>query len=109
MKFLVDNQLPAALVAYFRNKGLDCEHVLDAGLAEATDAELCRYASANEQTVISKDEDFLYLLSRPNVNIQFIWVRLGNCRTPVLLEAFERAWPILERSLKAGERIVEIR
>ncbi len=46
MKFLVDNQLPGALAVYLRKKGTDSEHVLDAGLGEATDAELCRYATA---------------------------------------------------------------
>jgi predicted nuclease of predicted toxin-antitoxin system len=68
VKFLIDNQLPGALAVYLRNKGLDCEHVLDAGLAQASDAELCRYATANAQIIISKDEDFLYLATRPKVD-----------------------------------------
>ncbi len=109
MKFLVDNQLPVALSAYIRKKGMDCEHVVDVGLAEASDAELCRYATANERIIVSKDEDFLYLASRPKVNFQFIWVRLGNCRTAALIEAIEHVWPKLEASLQAGERVIEIR
>ncbi len=109
MKFLVDNQLPAALAVYLRKKGVDCEHVLDAGLAEAGDAELCRYATDNERIVISKDEDFLYLANRPKARFQFVWVRLGNCRTAALLEVFEQVWPKVEASLNAGERIVEVR
>jgi predicted nuclease of predicted toxin-antitoxin system len=109
VKFLVDNQLPAALAAYFREKGFDCEHVLDIGLAEATDAELCRYATAHERIVISKDEDFLYLANAPKAAFQLVWVRLGNCRTAALLEVFEQVWPKVEASLSAGERIVEIR
>lgn len=109
MKFLVDNQLPAALAVYLRKKGLDCQHVLDAGLAQATDAELCRYATANDRIIISKDEDFLYLASEPKATFQLLWVRLGNCRTAALLEAFDQIWLKLEASLKAGERIIEIR
>jgi predicted nuclease of predicted toxin-antitoxin system len=88
---------------------MDCEHVLDAGLAEATDAELCNYATANERIIISKDEDCLYLANRPKATFQLVWVRLGNCRTVALLEAFEQVWPTLEASLKAGERIIEMR
>jgi predicted nuclease of predicted toxin-antitoxin system len=54
-------------------------------------------------------EDFLYLATGPKAEFWFLWVRLGNCRTAALLEAFERAWPQLETSLGAGERVVEIR
>jgi predicted nuclease of predicted toxin-antitoxin system len=109
VRFLVDNQLPAALAVYLRQKGLDCQHVLDAGLAEAPDAGICRYAAAHDRIIISKDEDFFYLASQPEKQIRFLWVRLGNCRTAALLQAFEQVWPKLEASLKAGERIVEIR
>jgi predicted nuclease of predicted toxin-antitoxin system len=109
VKFLVDNQLPAALAAYLRRKRIDCEHVLEIGLAEVSDAELCKYATDNERIIISKDEDFLYLANRPKATFQLVWVRLGNCRTAALLELFEQIWPKLEASLTAGERIVEIR
>jgi len=37
---------------------VDCQHVLDIDLADATDAEIWDYASKND-VVISKDEDFL--------------------------------------------------
>jgi predicted nuclease of predicted toxin-antitoxin system len=84
-------------------------HVADSGLAEASDAELCRYAVADERIIISKDEDFFYLASQPKAVFQLIWVRLGNCRATVLLDAFEKVWPKLEASLTAGERILEVR
>jgi predicted nuclease of predicted toxin-antitoxin system len=45
VKFLVDNQLPAALAHHLTSRGADCQHVLDAGLAEATDAEIWDYAA----------------------------------------------------------------
>jgi predicted nuclease of predicted toxin-antitoxin system len=54
-------------------------------------------------------KNFFYLASGPKVDFQLVWVRLGNCRTPDLLEAFERIWSTLEASLKAGERITEMR
>ena len=55
---LVDNQLPAALARFLASRGVDCQHVLDIDLADATDAEIWDYASKND-VVISKDEDFL--------------------------------------------------
>lgn len=109
MKFLVDNQLPAALAEHLRKRGYDCQHVLEAGLSDAGDAAICRYAEAEERILISKDEDFLHLSSLPKFKIRLVWVRLGNCRTPALLAAFDLFWPRIESSFEAGDRIVEIR
>ena len=109
MKFLVDNQLPAALAQHLRQRGFDCAHVLDIGLAEASDLDICRYAEARERIIVSKDEDFFHLASQPDASIRLLWVRLGNCRTKALLEAFERFWPTIESCINAGDRIIEIR
>lgn len=68
-----------------------------------------RYAEAQEQIIVSKDEDFLYLATKPRASFRLLWGRLGNCRTSTLLAAFEQHWPSIERSLKAGNRIIEIR
>jgi predicted nuclease of predicted toxin-antitoxin system len=109
VKFLVDNQLPASLARYLRNHGHDCQHVLDIGLANASDIEICKYADKEDRVIISKDEDFLYLANRPETKTRILWIRLGNCRTAALLEAFERFWPLIESSLNAGDRIIELR
>jgi predicted nuclease of predicted toxin-antitoxin system len=61
VKFLVDNQLQAALARFLVSQGVEFQHVLDVGLADATDAEIWDYAGRNDCAVISKDEDFLYL------------------------------------------------
>jgi len=73
------------------------------------DIEICRYAEAQERIIISKDEDFLYLASRPAAKIRLLWVQLGNCRTQALLAAFDRHWALIESALQAGERILEVR
>ena len=109
MKFLVDNQLPAALARYLRSSGFDCQHVLETGLGDADDASICKYAWSEERVIISKDEDFFYFAKQPEANIRLIWVRLGNCRTAMLLETFKTAWPQIEAALKAGDRVIEIR
>jgi predicted nuclease of predicted toxin-antitoxin system len=109
VKFLVDNQLPTALAQYLRKRGLDCQHVLEASLGDALDIDICRYAELQERIIISKDEDFFYFAKQREAKIRVIWVRLGNCRTPALLAAFERSWPSIESCLKTGDRIIEIR
>lgn len=109
MKFLIDNQLPPALAQYLRKRGFDCKHVLDVGLVEALDVEICRHAEAEERIIVSKDEDFLYLARHPKRKIRVLWVRLGNCRTKALLAAFDGVWSSIESSLEAGDRVIEIR
>ena len=109
MKFLVDNQLPTALARFLTARGDTCEHVLDLGIAQAYDAEICRRYEDSRNVLISKDEDFLHLAVRPGARLVLIWVRMGNCRRRELLAAVERAWPRVVASIEAGERVVELR
>jgi predicted nuclease of predicted toxin-antitoxin system len=109
VKFIVDNQLPASLAYYLRQRGFDCQHVLEAGLGNAHDSVICRHAELEQRIIISKDEDFFYFAKLREPRIKIIWVRLGNCRTSALLAAFERSWPQIEARLKAGDLIIEIR
>jgi len=109
VKFLVDNQLPAALARFLASRGVDCQHVLDIDLGDASDAEIWDHASRSNGVVISKDEDFLYLANAPSAKARLIWIRLGNCRTKALLAAVERLWSRIETGLNAGDRIIELR
>lgn len=109
MRFVVDNQLPAALARFLSSRGIECQHVLDLDLGGAPDAAIWEYASRNDLIVISKDEDFLYLANIPSSKARLIWVRFGNCRTKALLAAMEGLWPKIEAGLTAGDRIIELR
>jgi predicted nuclease of predicted toxin-antitoxin system len=105
----VDNQLPRALARFLAKRDVDCNHVLDLGLEQASDREIWRYAAEHSMVLISKDEDFLYLSGRQTTAVQVVWIRLGNCRNKNLLSAMEQAWFRIESRLKAGDRIVELR
>jgi predicted nuclease of predicted toxin-antitoxin system len=107
VKFLVDNQLPVSLAQFFIERGFHAEHVLHLKMEEASDAAIWRYAAANGMIVVSKDEDFTYLITMPGA-VQLVWVRLGNCRNVDLFEAFELALPQLETALKRRIPIIEI-
>ena len=108
MKFLVDNQLPTALARLITSQGHDCEHVLDIALSSSSDREIWEYARKGDRIVITKDEDFLYLANRSESEGRLIWVRLGNCRSSVLLAEFGRLWPRIIAAFEAGERVVEM-
>ena len=109
MNFLVDNQLPPALTRLFSERGHLGQHVLDLRLDEAPDVDIWTYACQHDMVLVSKDDDFVHLANRPGDQGRLVWVRIGNCRKPVLLEAVARAWPQVVAALHAGHRIVEVR
>jgi predicted nuclease of predicted toxin-antitoxin system len=109
VNFLVDNQLPAALVRLLVSRGHQAQHVLDVGLDEASDSAIWRFAATNGLVLITKDEDFLAHASTPGAAVLIVWVRLGNCRNASLLASFDSILPQLEAALRAGNRVIEVR
>ncbi len=108
MKFLVDNQLPAAVAHWLAGKGHDAIHVLDRDLAQADDRQLWALACQEERIVVSKDEDF-FILAGHSIAGSRLWLRVGNCRKQALLTMLEAAWPAIEQALLTGQRVVELR
>ena len=109
MKFLVDNQLPAAVARWLGSKGHDAVHVLDVGLGQAEDRHLWQLALSQGRIMVSKDEDFFLLACRPGETGRLLWLRIGNCRKPALLHLLETVWAAIEEAFSAGQRIVECR
>ena len=109
MKLLVDNQLPLALAVHLRGWGLDCIHVLEVGLSTADDPDIWDRAAADDRILVTKDEDFLLLATRPGDTGRMVWVRLGNCRNVTLLAAFDLARDALLQAIQAGQRVIELR
>ncbi len=109
MKYLIDNQLPPALVRHLEEHGLECHHVAEIGLDEASDRDIWRHAAANGYAIVSKDEDFLHLASTDPSGPPLIWVRLGNCRKAAMLAAFDRVLPALIQALQEGNKVLEVR
>ena len=109
MKFLVHHQLPVALARFIALQGHQAEHVRDVGLKEADDTVIWQRASARDLVIVSKDEDFTFLAGVPGGTGKLVWVRIGNCRKPALLEAFRVQLPRIVSELEAGSQIVELR
>lgn len=109
MNFLVDNQLPLALAKMLAARGHNARHVLEVGLESASDTQIWKHAEANGLVLITKDEDFPRRAAVPGAIVQVLWVRLGNCRTPALLSAFDSLLGQVLKALQAGNRVVEIR
>lgn len=108
MKFLVDNQLPAALARWLASHGHEALHVLELGLGQAEDQKVAEHAAETGAVLVAKDADF------PERSVfqdtpQIVWVRLGNCRNEALIRAFSRVLAQLVAELSAGSRVVELR
>jgi len=107
-RFLIDNQLPAALARWVETQGCIAEHVLTLDLAQSPDSTIWTRAVQTAAVIISKDEDFAQMtLIRPEP-VSVVWLRFGNYRTPDLLVNMERLWPEINRQLDAGARLIEV-
>ena len=82
--------------------------MLAVGLGQSSDADIWRRAAGENAVIVSKDEDFAQLLPLRSEQVSVVWLRLGNCRTPVLLATMERAWPTITAQLDAGARLIEV-
>ena len=109
MKFLVDNQLPKALARWLTERGHDAVHVLDRGKGQTDDRQIWAEAIDEGRIVVSKDEDFFILATRPADAGQLLWLRIGNCRTQSLLTSLDGSLPAIIQAFQSGQRIVELR
>jgi predicted nuclease of predicted toxin-antitoxin system len=109
MKFLVDVQLPGTLARWLRGRNCDAIHALDRDWGQIDDRELWKFANDESRIMISKDEDFFILATRPKDNGRLLWLRVGNCRTTDLLTLLDHRWPAIEKAFVEGQKIVEVR
>jgi len=108
VRFLVDNQLPIGLARHLAAHRHDTVHVLDVSLADAPDRRIWQWSIEQARIVISKDEDFFSLANQVGDRGQLLWIRLGNCRKPMLIDAIDRSMEQIEAAFASGQRIVEI-
>lgn len=73
-----------------RNKYPGSEHVRDAGLASASDAEVWDYAKTKGLAIVSKDSDFQQQSFVHGYPPKVVWLRLGNS-SAADIERFLRA------------------
>ena len=78
-------------------------------MKDASDVSIWRHAIARQIVMVSKDEDFYFLALSPDSTGRLLWVKIGNCRKPTLIEEFRSQLGAIVAALEAGSRIVEIR
>jgi predicted nuclease of predicted toxin-antitoxin system len=98
MKLLLDENLPPRLARSVQDLFPGSAHVEDCGLGTATDAEIWRFALANDFVIVSKDSDFCDRSALYGGPPKVVWLRVGNCSA-------DKVEALLRRS---AERISEL-
>lgn len=109
MKFWVDAQLPPLLAAWLSEQfHVEAIALRTLGLRDATDAGIFQAAQQQGIVIISKDSDFVELVSRYGPPPQLIWVTCGNVTNRQLQIVFNKTFPASLELLGAGQVMVEI-
>jgi len=107
VKLLIDQQLPAALVGWFSQRGVEAVHVRSLGMASATDSEIWSYAFREGLVIVTKDEDFANRRRHAD-GPQILWLHVGNAPNRILERHLDITWSLAQGYLDAGEAIVEV-
>jgi predicted nuclease of predicted toxin-antitoxin system len=95
----MDAQLPPGLVRM----------LFDRFPPNVSDVEIWQHASLScSGIIVSKDEDFPQCVFAAETAPQVLWLRVGNTSNRALFEWLQPIWPSIERSLQAGEKLVEV-
>jgi predicted nuclease of predicted toxin-antitoxin system len=109
MKFWVDAQLPPVLATWLAKEyGVEALPLKDIGLRDAPDIEIFQAAQRAQVAVISKDSDFVDLVSRHGSPPQLLWVTCGNLTNSRLQAVFHKTFPEALDLLASGQAIVEV-
>ena len=108
MRFLVDAQLPTALARWLEARGHHAEHAADIGMESSPDVALWQRALDTHSVLVSKDADFMHLVTLRSPSPKLVWVRIGNTRRAQLLAEFNEALECIIATLEEGEAIVEL-
>ena len=110
MIFWVDAQLPPGLAVWLEQScGVQAVALRDLGLRDAEDAEIFRRARlAADVVLISKDSDFVELITRHGAPPRLLWVTCGNVTKDRLRRLFAATLPTALIRLAAGVLIIEI-
>lgn len=109
MKFWVDAQLPPSLANWLSTQfDVEAISLRDLGLRDSTDAEIFKAAQQAKVVVISKDSDFVEMVSRYGAPPQLLWVTSGNVSNRRLQKVFSTTFPAAIALLAAGQAIVEV-
>lgn len=88
--------------------GYEAEHVYDIGMGVVSDRTIWNYALQNKAVIVTKDEDFVSLVSA-NLNAPpVVWIRVGNIGKQALLNWMAPMMSRIITEIESGEKLIEI-
>lgn len=108
MRFLIDEQLPAALAGRLEAKGLEAIHVSTLLGYGAPDETVASEARKLQAVLMTKDADFVQMSAGGVLSCQIVWVRLGHMSNQALWTILLPVLPQILLELKRGERVVQL-
>jgi predicted nuclease of predicted toxin-antitoxin system len=108
MRFLIDAQLPPALVRLLEDMSHEASHVLDHHLEASDDEAIWRKAERQRAVIISKDEDIATRVIIGRSGPSVVWIRIGKCSNRALLTWFRPLIEEVVRRIDQGERLIEL-
>jgi len=97
LKLLFDQNLSHRLVGLLADLCSDSMHVREAGLHEAQDLVVWRYARERGLTIVSKDSDFHQLSFAHGSPPKVVWLRVGNGSTAAVAILLRERWETMLR------------
>ena len=109
MCFWIDAHLAPQLASWLETQfSVEAKAVRDVGLRDAEDREIFEAARHAKVIVITKDKDFVEMVTRLGAPPQVLWLTCGNTTNKRLREIFEANWDQVAALLAEGEPLVEI-
>ena len=109
MTIWIDAQLSPAIAIWIKESfAVEAMALRDLGLRDATDRQIFAAAQQARAVVMTKDSDFVELVSRYGAPPQVIWLTCGNTSNARLKEILTTTLPQAMALLDAGEPLVEI-
>ena len=108
MKFIVDTQLPPALVRFLKTKGFDAIHPTHFPVGHLLDDERIReIAIAGDRIIVSKDSDFFNSYLVQGIPPKILLLKLGNTKNRDLLTMFDVQLPLIIQLFESGAGLVQ--
>lgn len=88
--------------------GVEAVNLDSIGLRTALDVEIFQRARHSGHVIMTKDDDFVDIVTRLGPPPQILWITCGNVTNRALRELLARAFPAAQAHLAAGEPVVEL-
>jgi predicted nuclease of predicted toxin-antitoxin system len=109
MRIWIDAQLPPQIALWCTQTfGITAVALRDLGLRDARDTQIFKAAREAQAVIMTKDSDFVDLVTRLGTPPQILWVTCGNVTNRRLQEILTRTFPEALTLLQTDQAIIEI-